>query len=714
VKKTLFLNPPSFDGFDGGAGARYPARREITSYWYPTWLAQSAAVVPGSRLLDAPPHGITFQEVIRTASEYDLIIMSTSAPSFENDVKCIEAIKTLNPQAKIGFVGPHVTALPEETLRLSPSIDFVCRNEFDKTSLQLAQGEPYDRIEGLSYHAADGTMCHTPDRERLKDLDSLPSVLPIYNRNLLIEKYFVGYLLHPYVSFYTGRGCQAKCTFCLWPQTIGGDSYRARSPEVVIREIEQGKDLFPQVLEWFIDDDTFTQNRARAIEISKGFKRLNLTWSCNARVNTDYDTLRQLKANGLRLLVVGFESGNQDILNRIRKGTTLEMARDFMKNCRRLGIKVHGTFILGLPIENPKTIEDTIRFAQELDPYTIQVSIAAPFAGTELYRQAIQNGWLKNGDFCNGNGIQTAALSYPDLSFGEIEESVATMYRRFYFRMKPLLRMFHEMSTNKKVLLRRLREGKEFLGYLHVREERGVQSVGVKSFPREDQFRNREAILLDFGGTLDSDGEHWLDRFFELYEQAGLDYPREEIKRVFYLADSICCKDPDVDRFGLRDLMKYHVSLQFDALGLKDEHGEKRIVEGFCSKTERILRRNALLLGQLRKRYRLGVVSNFYGNVATLCDEAGLSNDLDVILDSTCVGSSKPDPEIFRLALKQIKAGPAQTLFVGDSFERDIIPARDLGMKTIWLKGPNWRLPENHGPIGCAISSLPELELLLP
>jgi hopanoid biosynthesis associated radical SAM protein HpnJ len=473
VKKTLFLNPPSFDGFDGGAGARYPARREVTSYWYPTWLAQPAAVVPGSKLLDAPPHNITLQDTIRIASEYELVIMPASAPSLRSDVKCVEAIKALNPGVQIGFVGPHVTVLPEGALLQSPEIDFVCRNEFDFTCLDLAQGKAYDQIKGLSYRANDGSIRHTPDRELLRDLDVLPSVLPVYRRELDIEKYFVGYLLHPYISFYTGRGCKARCTFCLWPQTIGGNSYRTKSPEVVIREIEEGNDLFPQASEWFIDDDTFTQDRARAIAIGRGFKRLNLTWSCNARINIDYDTLKQLKANGLRLLVVGFESGNQEILNRIRKGTTLEMAREFMKNCRRLGIKVHGTFILGLPIENKQTIENTIRFAQELDPYTIQVSIAAPFAGTELYRQAIQHGWLANGDFCNDNGIQTAALRYPDLGFDEVEEAVARMYRRFYFRMKPLFRMFYEMATDRRVLIRRLREGKEFLQYLKVRKESG-------------------------------------------------------------------------------------------------------------------------------------------------------------------------------------------------------------------------------------------------
>jgi putative hydrolase of the HAD superfamily len=212
---------------------------------------------------------------------------------------------------------------------------------------------------------------------------------------------------------------------------------------------------------------------------------------------------------------------------------------------------------------------------------------------------------------------------------------------------------------------------------------------------------------------LDSDGEHWLDRFFELYEQAGLDYPREEIKRVFYLADGICCKNPEVDRLGLRELMKYHVHQQFNALGLRDRSSEEHLVEGFCSKTERILQRNALLLGRLKDRYRLGVVSNFYGNVEVLCDEAGLSDHLDVILDSTCIGLSKPDPGIFLLALERMKVEPAETIFVGDSFERDIMPARALGMKTVWLKGPNPRLPENPGPVDCQISGLPELESLL-
>ncbi|MEN6484362.1 MAG: hopanoid biosynthesis associated radical SAM protein HpnJ [Syntrophobacteraceae bacterium] len=470
MKKTLFLSPPSFEGFDGAAGARFPARREITSYWYPTWLAQPAAMVPGCKLIDAPAHGLTIQDILPIAKDYELIIIYTSSPSLENDTKCLDAFKAQNPSAEIGFVGPHVTVLPEETMRQAPNLDFLCRREFDYTCLELAQGKPYESIGGLTYRAPDGSIRHNPERELIEDLDALPSVLPVYHRDLTIENYFVGYLQHPFISFYTGRGCRARCTFCLWPQTLGGHKYRVRSPETIIREVEEGKDLFPQVKEWFFDDDTFTADTERAIAISRGMKRMGLTWSCNARANLDRETLRELKKNGLRLLVVGFESGNQEILNRIKKGVTLDSARRFMKNCHELDVKVHGTFIMGLPVETKETIEKTIRFAQELDPYTIQVSIAAPFAGTELYAQAMENGWIGKGTLVAENGIQMSTLRYPNLEVDEIEEAVERMYRRFYFRWKPIFRMFREMSTDRHMLVRRLREGREFLGYLNERK----------------------------------------------------------------------------------------------------------------------------------------------------------------------------------------------------------------------------------------------------
>jgi putative hydrolase of the HAD superfamily len=237
--------------------------------------------------------------------------------------------------------------------------------------------------------------------------------------------------------------------------------------------------------------------------------------------------------------------------------------------------------------------------------------------------------------------------------------------------------------------------------------------VRFGSFMKTPAFSNCQAILFDFGGTLDSDGEHWLDRFYELYEQAQLDLPRDQIKRAFYNADQLCCSNPKVVPMGLRSLMKHHVRLQFAALNLKDLTKEEEIVDRFCTKTEQTLQRNARFLERLKPAYRLGIISNFYGNVATLCRESGLADSLEVILDSTAIGVSKPDPEIFLIALRKLNLVPAQTVFVGDSYERDITPAQQLGVRTIWLIGPNPRIPENARQPDYEISSLTELESIV-
>ena len=225
-------------------------------------------------------------------------------------------------------------------------------------------------------------------------MDQLPFVTDVYKRDLRIEDYFIGYLMHPYVSLYTGRGCKSHCTFCLWPQTVGGHRYRVRSPGHVAEEIRQAKAMWPQVKEFFFDDDTFTDNLPRAEAIARELGKMGVTWSCNAKANVPRETLKVLKDNGLRLLLVGYESGNQQILYNIKKGMRIEVARKFTKDCHELGIKIHGTFILGLPGETKDTIEETIRFATDINPHTIQVSLAAPYPGTFLYKQALENGWL--------------------------------------------------------------------------------------------------------------------------------------------------------------------------------------------------------------------------------------------------------------------------------------------------------------------------------
>ena len=469
--KTLFLHPPSFEGFDGGAGSRYQARREVRSFWYPTWLAQPAALVPDSKLVDAPPAGLRLADVLPLAAQYELLVMHTSTPSFASDLKVAEAFREANPGIKIGLVGAAVAVDPQASLSASPAVDFVCNKEFDFTIKEVAEGWPFKGIAGLSFRSPSGTLIHNPPRPVLENMDELPFVTEVYKRDLRVENYFIGYLKHPYLSLYTGRGCRSKCTFCLWPQTVGGHLYRTRTPANVIREIALAQQYFPQVKEFFFDDDTFTDDLSRAEEIARGLGKLGVTWSCNAKANVPRRTLDVLKDNGLRLLLVGYESGSQQILNNIKKGTRVDAARRFTQDCHDLGLTIHGTFIVGLPGETRETLEETIRFAIDINPHTMQVSLAAPYPGTELFRQAVENNWLDqdHAELVDQRGLQIAPLHYPHLSHHEIFEALETMYKRFYFRPGKIASLVAEMVRSPEMMKRRLREGKEFFEFLYRR-----------------------------------------------------------------------------------------------------------------------------------------------------------------------------------------------------------------------------------------------------
>src|SRR6202050_3281614 len=352
VMKTLFLNPPRCERFEAAAGSRCPATREIESYWYPVWLAYPAGMLEGSRLLDGPPHHITPEEFFRIAQDYEFVVLFTSTVGFFSDLRMARAMKEKKPGLKICFVGPQVQIKPAESLLSSPDIDFVVRGEFDHAVVEYAQGKPLSEILSASY-VKDGQVVHNPPRPMLQtaELDELPFATEVYEKNLKVENYNVPFLLHPYVAFYTSRGCPALCTFCLWPQTLSGHAWRVRSTDNVAREFEQADKRFPQAKEFFFDDDTFNIRKDRVIELSKKIQHVGHRWSCTARVHSDYETLKAMADAGARLLIVGFESGDPQILKNVKKGATVEMARTFVKNCKKVGIHVHGDFILGLPGE---------------------------------------------------------------------------------------------------------------------------------------------------------------------------------------------------------------------------------------------------------------------------------------------------------------------------------------------------------------------------
>jgi hopanoid biosynthesis associated radical SAM protein HpnJ len=470
VMKTLLLNPPSFEKFDGGASSRWPVSREIESYWYPVWLTFATGMIPGARLLDASPAKITKAQTVEIARDYEFLVLFTSTVGFESDLELLRQIKEKNPSLKVAFVGPHVQNRPDESLKASKDIDFIVRGEFDHAVVEFAQGKPLDQILGISYRK-DGKILATGTRPQLhtEELDALPFAMDVYKQNLKIENYRVPFLLHPFASIYTTRGCPALCTFCQWPQTISGHAWRVRSTENVAREIKAGLEHFPQLKEFFFDDDTFNIRKDRVLDICEKFKPLKFQWSCNARVHSDYQTLKAMADAGARLFIVGFESGDDQILKNIKKGATVEMARTFMKNCKKVGIKVHGDFIIGLPGETKETIQKTIDFAKELDCDTIQASLAHAFPGTELYTYLSTNNFLSAEALTTSGGHQLPHIEYPHLSQQEMMTGVSRFYDEYYFRPKVAWRIMKNAMWDAGA---RKRLYQESVAFLKLRKER--------------------------------------------------------------------------------------------------------------------------------------------------------------------------------------------------------------------------------------------------
>jgi len=403
-------------------------------------------------------------------------------------------MKNARPDLKICFVGPHVETQPEQSLRTSEAIDFVVRGEFDYAVVEYAQGRALDTIQNVSFRK-NGKVVHNPERPKMhtEELDALPFATEVYKRDLTIENYNVPFLKHPFVAFYTSRGCPALCTFCMWPQTLSGHAWRVRSVDSVVREFEQAVKLFPQAKELYFDDDTFNIRKDRVLALCKEFKPVGFQWSCTARVHSDYETLKAMADSGARLLIVGFESGDPQILKNLKKGATVEMGRTFVQNCKKVGIHVHGDFIIGLPGETKETIEKTINYAKELDCETIQVSMAHAYPGTELYDQGMREGFLAGEAITDDMGHQLPHLQYPHLSREYMVESVNRFYDEYYFRPRVAWRIVREALWDSHERKRLFHEAVDFMKLRHDRRKvakKGVQKkamVQVKVPPMEPQ-----------------------------------------------------------------------------------------------------------------------------------------------------------------------------------------------------------------------------------
>jgi hopanoid biosynthesis associated radical SAM protein HpnJ len=469
--RTLFLNPPSFAGFDGGAGSRWPSTREIESYWYPVWLCYPAGMLEDSKVLDAPPHGVSIEQTVEMAKDFELLVLYTSSPGFHVDVKIAEMMKDSNSKLQVAFVGPPVTIEPDKALNSTKAIDFIVRREFDYQIAGYAKGTPLSELPGVSYRK-NGANVHNPEAGSIENLDELPWVTKVYKRDLDFKKYNVPFLLNPYISFYTTRGCPAMCTFCLWPQTHSGHRWRLRSALDIANECRYTLENFPGLKEIFFDDDTFNYRKARTLEVCAELKKIkNFTWSCTSRVTTDYETLKAMKEAGCRLLIVGYETGDAQILKNMKKGATIDMAKRFTADAHKLGLTIHGDFIIGMPGETRDTIRKTIDFAKHLDVETIQVSIAHAYPGTEFYEYAKQNN-LVQLNMADDEGHQLPNVIYPGiLERAEMVDWVERFYGEYYFRPKAAWRIVRKALFDANDRKRLYREAKTYLSLRHKRHK---------------------------------------------------------------------------------------------------------------------------------------------------------------------------------------------------------------------------------------------------
>jgi len=198
-----------------------------------------------------------------------------------------------------------------------------------------------------------------------------------------------------------------------------------------------------------------------------------------------------------------------------------------------------------------------------------------------------------------------------------------------------------------------------------------------------------KTLLFDFGGTLDADGVAWKERFHALYRAEGLSLDGEAFAPAFYAADdSLVGGLPSTtDLSGTVHALTANLENELVRRAGGNESGNRgrRVASIFLSEAAATFERNRPTLKALSERYRLGIVSNFYGNLEAVCDSAGLCSFFEVFVDSHCVGAEKPDPAIFRAALEGLRATPEETVFIGDSLRRDREGARRMGMRFIWI-----------------------------
>ena len=476
--QVTFVNPPFLKNFS--RPQRSPAVTKSGTLYYPMWLSYAAAYCQQGEhqidLIDAPAADLAVAEVVERIqkSGCQLLVVETSTPSIYNDLQFCESVRTELEQVFIVLVGTHVSALPKENLNQSRAVDGIAVGEFDATVLELATAletdTPVTEVAGLWIRRGE-TISSTGKRQALDDLDTIPFVSTMYREFLDPHNYFNPNALFPMVTITTSRGCPHRCTFCVYPQTMMGHRLRYRSVDNVVDEMEYIVQNFPEVKAVFFEDDTFPANKKRCIAICAEIirRRLTISWTANARVDLDLETMTMMRKAGCRCLCVGFESGNQQLLDNIRKGITLEQSETFMAAARTTGILIHGCFMVGLPGETMETMEKTLAFAIQLQPDAIQMYPVMVYPGTEAYSWYEERQLINSRDFSQWltpAGLHNTVIHGENLTAEQLVEFCDHARKKFYLRPGYIVYKLLQMVRHPAEIPRTLKSGRTFFKYL--------------------------------------------------------------------------------------------------------------------------------------------------------------------------------------------------------------------------------------------------------
>lgn len=451
--KVCFINPP-FKAEYGkfSRESRSPSIGHSGVLYYPLWLIYAATTTEKEgfdiAFIDAPAKRLnkeqTMERVRNEASDARLFVIDTSTPSIYSDVSFGAKLKELYPDSKVMLVGTHPSAVPVETLNINKSIDIVARHEFDyivrDVAIAIRNNTQIADVQGITYRMENGEIGMSPDASHIENLDGIPMAAPFIKKYLDVKDYVFPAASFPAIQIFTGRGCPAHCNYCVYPQTLHGHKYRLRSPENVVSEFIYIANNFPDVHEIVIEDDTFTANKQRVMEICKLLiqKKLNkrFRWLCNARVNIDLDTMKTMKKAGCHLIIPGFESFDNQILLNIKKGSTTELIEKYVTNAKKAGLMIHACYMVGNQGETHETMEKTLKAALRFNTDTAQFFPLIPYPGTEAYQWAKSNGYIygKYEDYLQENGTLNCVLNTPQLSAQELVDFCAYARKKYYMR----------------------------------------------------------------------------------------------------------------------------------------------------------------------------------------------------------------------------------------------------------------------------------------